>query len=160
MKKKIILASIVLISIVGLSSCASSTAKQIQELQQTQKQLNDKASEHLANIDSLQTKIAKYRLQAKDLQKKSDSLANDIKDLKKAYSNFKDPNNDSAIAVNKELTQKTLQKVKLDEKINQYRSQANNYQSQIDDLKATSQTQANKASQITEKINELKSQKN
>ncbi|AIT10285.1 hypothetical protein LO80_04400 [Candidatus Francisella endociliophora] len=146
-----------LLAVLTLNSCTSSKAKQIEELQQTQKQLNDQASESLANIDSLKTKIAKYRLQADDLQKTSDSLAKDIDDLKQAYSNFKDPNNDSAIAVSKELTQKTLQKVKLDEKINQYRSQANGYQAQINDLKATSQTQANKAAEISEQISQLKS---
>lgn len=160
MKKRAILATLTLAAIIGLSSCASSITKQIQELQQTQKQLNKQAAENLANIDSLRTKIAKYRLQADELHKKSLSLANDIKDLNESYSNFSDPNNDSAIAVNKELVQKTLQKAKLDEKINQFRSQANDYQAQINDLKATSQTQANQAVKVSEKINELKAQIN
>lgn len=155
--KKITVVVALLVFGLILNSCTSSRVKQIQELQETQKQLSDQASENLANIDSLQTKVAKYRLKAKDLQKQSDALASDIDDLNKAYSNFNDPNNDSAIAVNKELTQKTLQKVKLDQKINQYRTQANGYQSQIDDLRTTSQEQANQAAKISEKINQLKS---
>ena len=157
MNKKNILVVLSMVSVLVLSSCTSSRQRQIAQLQQTQKQLNDEAAESLANIDSLKTKVAKYRLQADDLQKQSDLFAKDIDDLKKAYANFKDPNNDSAIAVNKELTQKTLQKVKIDQKINEYRSQANGYQSQINDLKSTSQTQANKASEISAQINQLKS---
>ena len=141
-----------------LSSCASSKQQQIQSLQQTQKQLSSEASINLANIDSLETKVAKYRLKATQLQQKSDALAKDVKDLSSAYAQFKDPNNDSAIAVNEELVQKTLEKAKIDEKINQYRSQANGYLAQITDLKATSQTQANQASKISQQINELKSQ--
>lgn len=155
--KKVLITSVVLSAVLSLSSCGSSTAEQIQQLQQTQKQLSEQASQNLANIDSLQTKIVKYRLQADDLQKESDKLGSDIDDFKKAYSNFSDPNNDSAIAVNKELVQKTLQKAKIDEKINEYRTLANGYQSQINNLKATSQTQANQASKIAQQIVELQS---
>lgn len=157
MNKKSILTVLSVIGVLALSSCTSARQQQIEQLQQTQKQLNDGAAESLANIDNLKTKVAKYRLQADDLQKQSGLLAKDIKDLDKAYSNFKDPNNDSAIAVNKELTQKTLQKVNIDQKINEYRSLANGYQAQINDLKSTSQTQANKASEISAQINQLKS---
>lgn len=142
----------------ALSSCAPSTAKQIQQLQQTQNSLNNHASANLAKIDNLHTKITKYRLEADQLQKQSNSLAGDIANINKAYSNFKDPNSDSAIAVSKELVQRTLQKVKIDEKINQYRSLANDYQAQISDLKAISQTQAKQATKISQQISELKSQ--
>lgn len=144
--------------VVGLTSCSSNKAEQIQQLQQTKKTLDSQASENLANIDNLRTKIVKYRSQADVLQKKSDHLDLDITNLKQAYNKFKDPNNDSAIAVSKELTQKTLQKVRVDEKVNNYRSQANVYQAQINDLKATSQTQANQASLISQKINQLQTQ--
>lgn len=157
--KKVILTSIVFVAAVALTSCALSTEKQIQQLQQTQKKLNDDASYNLANVDELSTKIIKYRQEADSLQKESNSMANDIKDLKAAYSQFKDPNNDSAIAVNEELTKKTLQKVKIDEKINRYRSQANKYQTQIKNLKMTSQTEANQASKISQQINQLKTNK-
>ena len=157
--KKVILTSIVLVAAVALTSCASSTEKQIKQLQQTQNKLNDDASYNLANVDELKTKIIKYRQEADSLQKESNSMANDIKDLNAAYSQFNDPNNDSAIAVNEELTKKTLQKVKIDEKINQYRSQANKYEIQIKNLKMTSQTEANQASKISQQVNQLKTNK-
>ncbi|WP_211276398.1 hypothetical protein [Francisella halioticida] len=140
----------------ALTSCASTKEKQIRQLQQTQEQLNHKASQDLANVDELSTKIVKYRQEANTLQKESNNMVNDIKDLKAAYSQFKDPNNSSAIAVNKELVQKTLEKVQLDEKINKYRAQANEYQAKINDLKTTSQTQANEASKISQQISQLK----
>lgn len=50
------------------------------------------------------------------LQKQSNSLADDIANINKAYSNFKDLNSDSAIAVSKELIQRTLQKVNINKK--------------------------------------------
>jgi predicted RNase H-like nuclease (RuvC/YqgF family) len=143
----------------ALSSCVSSTQKQIKELQQTQKQLSDESSVSLANISSLKGKVIKYRAQALELQDKSNQLDKDIADLKAAYAQFSDPNNDSAIAVNKELVHKLSQKVSLDQKINQYRSQANGYESQIAELKATSQTQAVQAAKLTKQIAELSSNK-
>ncbi|APD50000.1 hypothetical protein [Francisella hispaniensis] len=156
---KNIVSSLMIFSILAvLSSCAPSTAEQLQQLQQTQNSLNSQASSNLAKIDDLHTKIAKYRLEADQLQKQSNSLANDIASINKAYSNFKDPNSDSAIAVSKELVQRTLQKVKIDEKINRYRTLANDYQAQINDLKAISQTQANQTAKISQQISELKSQ--
>ncbi|AKO69538.1 hypothetical protein ASZ93_07830 [Francisella tularensis] len=102
--------------------------------------------------------MTNYHLEVDQLQKQSNSLADDIASINKAYSNFKDPNNDSAIAVSKELIQRTLQKVKIDEKINHYRTLANDYQAQINDLKAISQTQANQAAKISQQISQLKSQ--
>ena len=125
-------------------------------MQQTQKQLNQQAAQNLANTEAYSAKVVAYRKEAGALQKKSDAMTTDVSDLKAVYSQFKDPNNSSAIAVNKELVQKTLDKVKLDEKINKYRAQANEYQAKIDDLKVTSQTQANEASKISKQISQLK----
>ncbi|AJI74057.1 conserved hypothetical protein [Francisella tularensis subsp. novicida GA99-3548] len=156
--KNIISLLMIFSMLVVLSSCAPTTAEQIQQLQQTQSSLNNHASANLAKIADLHTKITNYRLEADQLQKQSNSLADDIASINKAYSNFKDPNSDSAIAVSKELVQRTLQKVKIDEKINQYRTLANDYQAQINDLKAISQTQANQAAKISQQISQLKSQ--
>ncbi|QLE79062.1 hypothetical protein FLM55_04650 [Francisella sp. Scap27] len=142
-----------------LSSCVTSTQDQINDLQLTQKQLQNKASESLANIQVLKDKVVKYRAEADELQKKSDKMDKDISDLKVAYGQFEDPNNDSAIAVNSELVSKVKQKVDIDEKINKYRSQANTFASQITQLKATSQTQANQASKISSQIAQLSSKK-
>ncbi|MED7818678.1 MULTISPECIES: hypothetical protein [unclassified Francisella] len=154
--KKIISTSLVFVVAVVLTSCASDAQKQLQQLQQTQTQLNQDASQNLANIEAYKAKIVSYRQEADTLQKQSNAMVTDINDLKAAYSQFKDPNNSSAIAVNKELVQKTLEKVQLDEKINKYRSQANEYQTKIDDLKVTSQTQANESAKISQQINQLK----
>ena len=143
----------------ALSSCVSSTQKQIKELQLTQKQLSDDSSISLAKIGSLKDKTIKYREQASELQKNSGKLDKDITNLKAAYAQFSDPNNDSAIAVNQELVQKLSQKVSLDQKINQYRSQANNYEAQVEELKSTSQVQATQASKITTQIKDLSSKK-
>ncbi|QIW09543.1 hypothetical protein [Francisella sp. LA112445] len=154
--KKIISTSLILTVAAILTSCASDAEKQMQQLQQTQKSLTYQASQNLASTEEYSAKIVTYRKEADALQKQSDALNSDIKDLKAAYSQFKDPNNSSAIAVNKELIQKTLDKVKLDEKINQYRAQANEYQTKINELKVTSQTQANEASKISQQINQLK----
>ena len=142
-----------------LSSCVSSTQKQIKELQQTQKQLSDKASFSLANIGSLKEMVIKYRARASELQKESSKLDGDIISLKAAYALFSNPNNDSAIAVNQQLVQKLSQKVSLDEKTNQYRSQANGYEAQVAELKSTSQVQAIQAAKITGQIKELSSKK-
>lgn len=138
-----------------LSSCASSTQDKINELQLTQEQLQNKASANLANISQLKDRVIKYRAEAKDLQKKSDKIGKDINDLKSAYAQFDDPNNDSAIAVNKELVSKMKQKVDIDEEINRYRSQANISASEIDNLKSTSQVLANQASKISLQIRQL-----
>ncbi|WP_150466685.1 hypothetical protein [Francisella sp. SYW-9] len=154
--KKIVSISIIFAVAAILTSCASSAHKQMQQLQQTQKKLTYQASQNLARIEEYSAKIVAYRKEADALQKHSDALTSDINDLKAAYSQFKDPNNSSAIAVNKELIQKTLDKVKLDEKINKYRAQANEYQTRINELKVTSQTQANEASKISQQINQLK----
>jgi chromosome segregation ATPase len=143
----------------SLSSCTSSAQKQINELQLTQKQLSDESSTSLANIGSLKDKAIKYRSQATDLQEKSNRLDKDIVNLKAAYAQFSEPNNDSAIAVNQELILKLGQKVSVGQKINQYRSQANGYEAQAAELKSTSQVQAVQASKITGQIKELSSEK-
>ena len=142
-----------------LNSCASSTQDKINELQGTQKQLQKESSESLANISSLKDSVVKYRAEADELQKESDKMDKDITDLKVAYAQFDDPNNDSAIAVNQELVQKLSQKVRVDQKINQYRSQANGYEAQVVELKTTSQVQATQAAKITNQIKELSSAK-
>ena len=140
-----------------LNSCASSTQDKINELQGTQKQLQKESSESLANISSLKDSVVKYRAEADELQKESDKMDKDITDLKVAYAQFDDPNNDSAIAVNQELVAKMKQKVDIDEKINRYRSQANTYSSKIVQLKSTSHAQATQAAKISTQINQLSS---
>ncbi len=85
---------------------------------------------NLAKISSLKDKTSKYRSETSELQAKSNKLDKDI-ESQAAYAQFSDPNNDSAIAVNQELVLKLIQKVDLKKKINQYRSQANNYESEV-----------------------------
>jgi predicted RNase H-like nuclease (RuvC/YqgF family) len=143
----------------ALSSCVSSAQKQIKELQQTQERLSNESSVSLANISSLKGKVIKYRAEASELQDRSDKFDEDIASLKVAYAQFSDPNNDSAIAVNQELVQKLSQKVSVDQKINQYRSQANGYEAQVVELKTTSQVQATQAAKIINQIKELSSAK-
>ena len=104
-------------------------------------------------------KVIKYRAEASELQDRSDKFDEDIASLKVAYAQFSDPNNDSALAVNQELVQKLSQKVSVDQKINQYRSQANGYEAQVVELKTTSQVQATQAAKITNQIKELSSAK-
>ena len=152
--------SLAVIAALGLVACKSSTEEQVQQLQQTQEQMNTKASQNLDHAKILDDNADKFTKMADQLQSQADAMNKEVQELAQAYAQFDDADSDDAVAIRERKVTATQKAIDLQEQVNKYKNQAADATSQANDLKATANTEANEAQELAEKIKTLQSTEN
>jgi len=149
--------TLAVISTMMLGACVSDTTKEVLELQNSQEQMNQKASQDLDNVKTLEANVTKFNSMADQLQVQADAANKQVKQLSEAYAQFDNPDDNDAVAIRERNTQETQKAIDLQKQVNKYRSQADEATAQSKQLKDEAYSDANQSDELAKKIATLQS---
>lgn len=153
--KRFLTISLITIMFLTVTSCASDIHSKIVQLQQTQQNMNDKASQDLDDAKNLEAKASKLRNTADRKQAQVDAIDARVRDLLKAYRELEDQTSDDAINFRERIIDEAQSAIKLQKEVNSYKDQANEADKEASDLKATADTEAKEAQKVGDQIKTL-----
>ncbi|APC96453.1 hypothetical protein [Francisella frigiditurris] len=153
--KRFLTISLITIMFLTVTSCASDIDSKIVQLQQTQQNMNDKASQDLDDAKNLEAKASKLRNTADRKQAQVDAIDARVRDLLKAYRELEDQTSDDAINFRERIIDEAQSAIKLQKEVNSYKDQADEANKKANDLKATANTEAKEAQKVGDQIKNL-----